>query len=98
MRLAGARQRRRWAILTPPLRGGDGMPVVGDRVEVLPSKGGQVPRRGLVTGLSGSLITVRWDSGEETRLVPGPGAMRVVDSGQGRVAAPRRRTSSPSGT
>jgi hypothetical protein len=71
------------------------MPVVGDRVEVLPSKAGQLSRMGVVTGLSGSLISVRWDSGEETKFAPGPGAMRVVKSSPGRSTAARRRTSSP---
>jgi hypothetical protein len=70
------------------------MPEVGDRVEVLPSKAGQVSRKGVVTGLGGSLVTVRWDSGEETRFVPGPGVMRVMESGQGRPTAARRRAPS----
>src|SRR5437660_5271315 len=62
MRLSRGPHRRGWAILTLPLRGGGGvMPVVGDRVEALPSKAGQLSRTGVVTGLSGSLITVRWD-------------------------------------
>ena len=74
------------------------MPVIGDRVEVLPSKAGQVSRTGVVTGLSGSLITVRWDSGEETRFVPGPGVLRVVESGQRGARPARRRTSSPART
>ena len=56
---------------------------VGDRIAVA-SKG--VPRPGVVTAVSGAMITVRWDTGEETSLIPGPGVLSVVNS--------RRRTSS----
>jgi len=71
------------------------MAEVGDRVEVLPSKGGQLPRTGVVTGLSGSLIAVRWDSGEETRFIPGPGVMRVVQGAQRRATSASRSAASP---
>ena len=56
---------------------------VGDRIAVA-SKG--VPRPGVVTAVSGAMITVRWDTGEETSLIPGPGVLSVVAS--------RRRTPS----
>jgi hypothetical protein len=55
------------------------MAQVGDRVEVMSRKGG--PRRGVVTLVSGVMITVRWESGEESSLVPGPGALQVVSGG-----------------
>ena len=48
---------------------------VGDRIAVA-SKG--EPRSGVVTAVSGAMITVRWDSGRETSLVPGPGVLSVV--------------------
>jgi hypothetical protein len=59
------------------------MAEVGDRIAVA-SKG--VPRTGVVTAVSGAMITVGWDTGEETSLIPGPGVLSVVAS--------RRRTSS----
>ena len=59
------------------------MAVVGDRIAVA-SKG--EPRSGVVTAVNGALITVRWDTGGETSLIPGPGVLSVVTS--------RRRTPS----
>jgi hypothetical protein len=56
---------------------------VGDRIAVA-SKG--EPRSGVVTAVRGAMITVRWDTGEETSLVPGPGVLSVETS--------RRRTQS----
>jgi hypothetical protein len=56
---------------------------VGDRIAVT-SKG--EPRSGVVTAVSGAMITVRWDTGGETSLTPGPGVLSVVTS--------RRRTPS----
>jgi hypothetical protein len=59
---------------------------VGDRIAVA-SKG--VPRPGVVTAVSGAMITVRWDTGEETSLIPGPGVLSVVAS---RPQTPSGRT------
>jgi hypothetical protein len=59
---------------------------VGDRIAVA-SKG--VPRPGVVTAVSGAMITVRWDTGEETSLIPGPGVLSVVAS---RPRTPSGRT------
>ncbi len=56
---------------------------VGDQIAV--SSKGQ-PRSGVVTAVSGAMITVRWDTGGETSLIPGPGVLSVVTS--------RRRTPS----
>jgi hypothetical protein len=55
---------------------------VGDRIAVV-SKG--KPRSGVLIAVSGAMITVRWDTGGETSLIPGPGVLSVVNS---------RRTSS----
>ena len=55
---------------------------VGDRIAVT-SKG--PPRFGVVTAVRGAMVTVHWDTGGETSLIPGPGALSVV---------PRRRTPS----
>jgi len=48
---------------------------VGDRIEAA-SKG--APRSGVVTAVSGVTITVRWDTGGETSLIPGPGVLSVT--------------------
>jgi hypothetical protein len=45
---------------------------------MLPNKAGQPPRDGVVTGVSGSLLRVRWATGEESSFVPGPGAVTVI--------------------
>lgn len=50
---------------------------VGDRIAVS-SK--DAPRSGIVTAISGVMITVRWDAGGETSIVPGPGVLSVVTS------------------
>jgi len=67
------------------------MAEVGDRVEVMSRKGGA--RSGVVTAVTGGMITVRWESGEESSLVPGPGALRVVPGRRSRKAAQRPATS-----
>ncbi len=54
------------------------MPDVDDRVRIVPTKVGQPVREGVVTGISGHLLTVRWVTGEESTFAPGPGAVRVV--------------------
>jgi len=53
------------------------MAVVGDRITVA-SKGS--PRQGVVTAVSGAMITVQWDTGGATSLIPGPGVVTVVTS------------------
>jgi len=51
---------------------------IGVRVVVESEKVGVEPRQGTVTATQGSLVRVRWDSGEETSFVPAAGAMRVI--------------------
>ena len=58
---------------------------VGDRIEVSQTKG-QPARVGLVIAIQGRMVSVRWDSGEESKLVPGPGAITVL--GRGRLSSP----------
>jgi hypothetical protein len=48
---------------------------VGDRVEML-SKGGS--RQGVVRRVSGTLVTVDWDTGGQTTVIPAPGVMSVI--------------------
>lgn len=48
---------------------------VGTRIEVTTTG---TPRTGVVTAVSGAMLTVRWDAGGETSLIPGPGDLTVV--------------------
>ncbi len=50
---------------------------VGDRVVVESEKVGTPPRRGEVTAVSGRVLTVRWDTGEESTFIPSAGSLRV---------------------
>ncbi len=59
------------------------MAVVGDRVEVPSKRVGQLPREGVVTGVSGGLLRVKWSTGEESTITPALGSLMVV----GRVKA-----------
>jgi hypothetical protein len=60
------------------------MASVGDRVRVLQNKAGQPPRDGVVTAVSGSMLRIRWSTGEETSLVPGSGSVSVVGKARAR--------------
>jgi hypothetical protein len=51
---------------------------VGDRVLVESEKVGSATRRGVVTAVEDTLITVRWDSGSESVFVPSAGSLRVT--------------------
>jgi hypothetical protein len=64
---------------------------VGDRIAVA-SKG--EPRSGVVIAVSGAMITVRWDTGGETSLIPGPGVLSVVTSKRRTPSARTRPTTS----
>ena len=54
------------------------MPVVGDRVRLDARKVGAVTREGEVVGVSGPLLTIRWSTGEESTMAPGPGSLAVI--------------------
>ncbi len=60
------------------------MAVVGDRVQILSKKVGGAPRDGVVTGVTGSLLRVRWSTGEQSTVVPSMGSLAVVGFGQWR--------------
>jgi hypothetical protein len=51
---------------------------VGARIEVESEKVGTPTKCGVVTGINGPLVQVRWDDGRETSFVPAAGSMRVV--------------------
>ncbi len=61
------------------------MAVVGDRVQISSRKLGETPRDGVVTGVTGSLLRVRWSTGEESTVVPSMGSLAVVGFGQWRA-------------
>ena len=54
------------------------MPDVGDRVRMHSAKVDQSPRQGVVVSVSGSLLRIRWSTGEETTMVPGPGSVMII--------------------
>ena len=64
---------------------------VGDRIAVAP-KG--EPRSGVVTAVRGAMVTILWDTGSETSLIPGPGVLSVVSSRPRTPSARTRRTTS----
>jgi len=66
---------------------------VGDRI-VVTSKG--APRSGVVIAASGDMITVRWDTGGETSLIPGPGVLSVAAGGR-KAPSPRTRPATSGG-
>jgi hypothetical protein len=59
------------------------MPEVGDRVRVESTKVGQARREGVVTGVVGRLLRIKWSTGEESTVVPGPGAVAVIGKVRG---------------
>ena len=50
----------------------------GDIVLVRSEKSGDQGRRGLVLGVLGSMLTIRWDDDTESMFIPGPGTLTVV--------------------
>ena len=54
------------------------MAQVDDRVQVVSPKLGGHVREGVVTGVSGSLLRIRWSTGEESTVVPASGSLRVT--------------------
>jgi hypothetical protein len=51
---------------------------VGNRIKIESAKVGQAERCGTVVGLSGQMLSIRWDDGSESLLMPGAGALRVI--------------------
>ena len=60
---------------------------VGNRICLSSMKG--PAREGLVTAVTGSLVRVRWQSGEETMVAPAPGTLSVLGAG---TAVPQKGT------
>jgi hypothetical protein len=62
------------------------MPGVGDRVRIESTKVGQAPRDGVVIAVIGQLLRIKWSTGEESTVVPGPGAVAVIGKARASVA------------
>jgi hypothetical protein len=58
---------------------------VGDRVQVPSKKVGQAPRDGVVTGVSGGLLRVKWTGGAESTISPSMGSLVVIGKVKARV-------------
>lgn len=69
------------------------MPNVGDRVRIASTKVDQAPRDGVVTGVVGQLLRIRWSTGEESTVVPGPGAIAVF--GKVKASSSKKTTTAP---
>ncbi len=75
------------------------MPDVGDRVRFASRKVDEAPRDGVVTGVIGQLLRIKWSTGEEPTVVPGPGTIAVIgkvsaSSGK-KMTAPAKTTKKP---
>src|SRR3954467_4659680 len=68
------------------------MAKVGDVVEIVGRKLGEATREGTVVAVSGALLRIRWASGEESSLIPGPGTMSVMGGGSGSAPASKKAT------
>ena len=60
------------------LERGSFMVKVGDRIRLSSGKGPD--REGVVTGMTGSMLRVRWPSEQETTVIPAPGTLAVLAS------------------
>jgi len=61
---------------------------VGARIEVT---GTGTPRSGVVTAVNGAMLTVLWDTGDESSFIPGAGDLRVVTDRRRRAGSPPAR-------
>jgi hypothetical protein len=51
---------------------------IGDRVQIESEKVGLPTRNGEVTAVSGQMITIRWDDGHESVVMPTAGCLHVI--------------------
>ena len=54
------------------------MAQVDDRVQLVSRKLGGPVREGVVTAVTGSLLRVKWSTGEESTVTPTTGSLRVT--------------------
>jgi len=62
---------------------------VGARIRLSSGKGPD--RDGVVTAVTGSILRVRWPSGENTMVVPAPGTLTVLASSGDKASAAGKR-------
>jgi hypothetical protein len=62
---------------------------VGARIRLSSGKGPD--RDGVVTAVTGSILRVRWPSGENTMVVPAPGTLTVLASSGDKASAAARK-------
>jgi hypothetical protein len=67
------------------------MAEVGDRVAVASNKMGTPPREGVVTAVSGRMITIEWSNGGQTMLTAAPGSIQVLGRSRARKKTPARK-------
>jgi len=72
------------------------MTAVGDRVQVPSRKVGGAPREGVVTGVSGLLLRVRWSTGEESTVAPSMGSLEIVPKGPVAASKQAKKAVKPS--
>jgi hypothetical protein len=79
------------------------MAVVGDRVQVPSKRVGQLPREGVVIGVTGGMLRVKWSGGEESSMTPSMGSLIVVgkvkvgvEKGVPAAKAPSKKTAKTS--
>jgi len=51
-------------------------------------------RQGKVTRVSGALVTVEWDTGGQTTVIPAPGVMSVIGA-RAKTSAPAKKKKAP---
>ncbi len=73
------------------------MAVVGDRVQIASRKVGEAPRAGVVTGVSGTLLRVRWATGEESTVVPSMGSLEITGKQAGGLGRTRQAKGASTG-
>lgn len=66
------------------------MPNVGDRVRFASGKVDEPPRDGVVTAVIGGLLRIKWSTGEESTVSPGPGAIAII--GKVRASSGKKAT------
>jgi hypothetical protein len=65
------------------------MAEVGDRVTLASAQA--APRVGVVMAVTGSMVRIRWDTGGESSMVPGPGVLSVLPAAAPAKRAPAKR-------
>jgi hypothetical protein len=60
------------------MRGLEDAMEAGDQIILETEKVGQEPRRGVIVDVHDRLVHVRWESGQESTIVPACGAVTVI--------------------